>query len=106
MLVVTTAPGTGTQGTAYPGVNYDADVPMLLSEIDLLLTFQAIAERQVGVKIDHRKLRAFDVGFVGVERALRFKFRKRERLLRKRGAKRWNESKVVEELSTLHNLRS
>jgi hypothetical protein len=38
MLVVTTAPGTGTQDTAYPGVNYDADVPMLLSEIDLVQT--------------------------------------------------------------------
>ncbi|HEX7136592.1 MAG TPA: hypothetical protein VF219_02025, partial [Vicinamibacterales bacterium] len=34
VLVVTTPPGTGTRGTAYPGVNYDADVPLVLSEID------------------------------------------------------------------------
>jgi hypothetical protein len=37
MVVVTTAPTTGTTptpGTAYPGVNYSADVPLLLSEID------------------------------------------------------------------------
>jgi len=33
MLVVTTAPGT-TAGTAYPGVSYNAEVPLLLSEID------------------------------------------------------------------------
>jgi hypothetical protein len=35
ILVVTTAPTTGVQGTAYSGVKYDADVPLLLSEIDL-----------------------------------------------------------------------
>src|ERR1700680_97478 len=37
MLVVTNAPTTTptvTLGTAYPGVNYDAEVPLLLSEID------------------------------------------------------------------------
>ncbi len=35
ILVVTTAPGTGTTaGTAYPGVTYNAEVPLLLSEID------------------------------------------------------------------------
>jgi hypothetical protein len=37
ILVVTTAPTTtptAAQGTAYPGVNYDADVSMLMSEID------------------------------------------------------------------------
>ncbi|WP_233805051.1 choice-of-anchor Q domain-containing protein [Paraburkholderia sp. HP33-1] len=34
VLVVTTPPGTSTRGTAYPGVNYDADVPLVLSEID------------------------------------------------------------------------
>jgi hypothetical protein len=37
VLVVTTAPTTGTAatpGTAYPGVPYDADVPLVLSEID------------------------------------------------------------------------
>jgi Bacterial cadherin-like domain len=35
VLVVTTpAASGGAQGTAYPGVAYDADVPMLLSEID------------------------------------------------------------------------
>jgi hypothetical protein len=37
ILVVTTAPvsGTpGTAGTAYPGVNYDAEIPMLFGEID------------------------------------------------------------------------
>jgi hypothetical protein len=33
MLVVTTAP-TMSAGTAYPGVSYNADVPLLLSEID------------------------------------------------------------------------
>src|ERR1700674_2311007 len=33
MLVVTSAPTT-TSGTAYPGVSYNADVPLLLSEID------------------------------------------------------------------------
>ncbi len=33
MLVVTTAP-TMSAGTAYPGVSYRADVPLLLSEID------------------------------------------------------------------------
>ena len=40
ILVVTTAPtGTGTSavaGTAYPGVTYNAEVPLLLSEIDPL----------------------------------------------------------------------
>jgi hypothetical protein len=34
MLVVTTAPSGATAGTAYPGVSYAADVPLLLSEID------------------------------------------------------------------------
>jgi len=34
ILVVTTAPSGGTAGTAYPGVNYAAEVPVLLSEID------------------------------------------------------------------------
>src|SRR5882762_3258471 len=40
ILVVTTAPGTGTAGTAYPAVGttaavtYNADIPLLLSEID------------------------------------------------------------------------
>jgi len=40
MLVVTTAPATGVAGTAYPAVGttaavtYNADVPLLLSEID------------------------------------------------------------------------
>jgi hypothetical protein len=40
VLVVTTAPAAAVapappvRGTAYPGVNYDADVPLLLSEID------------------------------------------------------------------------
>ena len=34
IVVVTTAPTTGAAGTAYPGVTYDADVPLLLSEID------------------------------------------------------------------------
>ncbi len=40
MLVVTTAPATGTAGTAYPSVGttaavtYNAEVPLLLSEID------------------------------------------------------------------------
>src|ERR1700730_13481752 len=33
IVVVTSAP-TPTPGTAYPGVTYDADVPLLLSEID------------------------------------------------------------------------
>jgi len=33
MLVVTTAPATSA-GTAYPGVSYNADVPLLFSEID------------------------------------------------------------------------
>jgi hypothetical protein len=34
ILVVTAAPVTASQGTAYPNVKYDADVPLLLSEID------------------------------------------------------------------------
>jgi hypothetical protein len=34
MLVVTTQPSGTTAGTAYPGVSYNAEVPMLLSEID------------------------------------------------------------------------
>jgi hypothetical protein len=34
ILVVTSAPSSGVQGTAYPGVNYDADVPLALGEID------------------------------------------------------------------------
>jgi hypothetical protein len=35
VLVVTMPPASpGAQGTAYPGINYDADVPLLLSEID------------------------------------------------------------------------
>ena len=35
VLVVTTPPAAGsTQGQAYPGIRYDADLPLLLSEID------------------------------------------------------------------------
>ncbi|HWT37099.1 MAG TPA: hypothetical protein VN289_12500, partial [Paraburkholderia sp.] len=35
VLVVTTRPTSGTtQGLAYPGINYDADLPLVLSEID------------------------------------------------------------------------
>jgi hypothetical protein len=34
VLVVTSAPTSNAQGTAYPGVNYDADVPLVLGEID------------------------------------------------------------------------
>jgi hypothetical protein len=34
VLVVTNAPAGATAGTAYPGVTYAADIPMLLSEID------------------------------------------------------------------------
>src|SRR6202158_4244693 len=34
MLVVTNAPAGSTAGTAYPGVSYNAEVPLLLSEID------------------------------------------------------------------------
>jgi hypothetical protein len=34
VLVVTTAPAGTTAGTAYPGVSYNAEVPMILSEID------------------------------------------------------------------------
>src|SRR5262249_4511333 len=35
ILVVTSAPANNTStGTAYPGVNYNAEVPLLLSEID------------------------------------------------------------------------
>ncbi|ALL70996.1 signal peptide protein (plasmid) [Paraburkholderia caribensis MBA4] len=35
VLVVTTPPSAGsTQGQAYPGIRYDADLPLLLSEID------------------------------------------------------------------------
>ena len=34
VLVVTTPPSGTTLGTAYPGVTYNADVPLLLSEID------------------------------------------------------------------------
>jgi hypothetical protein len=34
ILVVTSAPSGGTAGTAYPGVSYNAEVPLLLSEID------------------------------------------------------------------------
>ena len=34
MLVVTSAPAGAAPGTAYPGVSYNADVPLLLSEID------------------------------------------------------------------------
>jgi hypothetical protein len=34
ILVVTTAPSGSTAGTAYAGVTYSADVPLLLSEID------------------------------------------------------------------------
>ena len=34
VVVVTTAPAGATPGTAYPGVTYNADVPLLLSEID------------------------------------------------------------------------
>jgi len=33
ILVVTTPPSGGT-GTAYPGINYNADIPLILSEID------------------------------------------------------------------------
>src|ERR1700736_4418702 len=34
VLVVTTPPAAGTAGAAYPGIPYQADVPLLLSEID------------------------------------------------------------------------
>ena len=34
MVVVTDAPVGATPGTAYPGVTYNADVPLLFSEID------------------------------------------------------------------------
>src|ERR1700694_3687209 len=34
MRVVTNAPAESTVGTAYPGVSYNAEVPLLLSEID------------------------------------------------------------------------
>ncbi|HKU25927.1 MAG TPA: Ig-like domain-containing protein, partial [Candidatus Sulfotelmatobacter sp.] len=34
MLVVTSAPSTGTAGTAYTGMSYDTDVPLEFSEID------------------------------------------------------------------------
>jgi hypothetical protein len=34
MVVVTAAPNGSTLGTAYPGINYSADVPLLFSEID------------------------------------------------------------------------
>ena len=34
MVVVTTAPAGATAGTAYPGVTYNAEVPLLLGEID------------------------------------------------------------------------
>ncbi len=34
ILVVTTAPSGATAGTAYAGVNYNAEVPLLFSEID------------------------------------------------------------------------
>src|SRR6266403_4874278 len=34
ILVVTAAPAGATAGTAYPGVSYNADLPLLLSEID------------------------------------------------------------------------
>ena len=34
MLVVTTAPVGATAGTAYPNVTYNAEVPLLFSEID------------------------------------------------------------------------
>jgi hypothetical protein len=34
MVVVTAAPSGSTLGTAYPGVTYSADLPVLLSEID------------------------------------------------------------------------
>jgi hypothetical protein len=34
MVVVTTAPASPVRGTAYPGINYDAEVPLIFSEID------------------------------------------------------------------------
>lgn len=34
ILVVTAAPTAGAAGTAYPGVNYDTDIPLEFSEID------------------------------------------------------------------------
>jgi len=34
ILVVTTVPAGATPGVAYPGVNYNAEIPLLLSEID------------------------------------------------------------------------
>jgi len=34
VLVVTSAPSVSTLGTAYPGVTYSADIPMLFGEID------------------------------------------------------------------------
>ena len=34
ILVVTSAPAGTTAGTAYPGVPYNAEIPLLLSEID------------------------------------------------------------------------
>ena len=34
VLVVTSAASAGTPGTAYPGITYNAEIPLLLSEID------------------------------------------------------------------------
>ncbi len=34
IVVVTTAPGPSSSGTAYPGVTYNAEIPLLFSEID------------------------------------------------------------------------
>ncbi len=34
ILVVTTAPSSGSRGIAYDGVNYDSEIPLLFSEID------------------------------------------------------------------------
>src|SRR5215469_8109513 len=34
VVIVTSAPSGGSAGTAYPGITYSADIPVLLSEID------------------------------------------------------------------------
>ncbi len=34
IVIVTAEPSSTGPGTAYPGVSYDAEVPLLLSEID------------------------------------------------------------------------
>jgi hypothetical protein len=54
VLVVTTAPTATAPGTAYPGVNYDADASLLFSEVDPVQNAAVDAAAVAGADINRR----------------------------------------------------